>query len=84
MPVVADVYSHLADGEHPEPEEELEIEDDDDIGEDACGLFGIDLGDGTHPIDLDAGDGDGDGGVAASIDTHGTSSTGGTVVHVNL
>jgi len=78
MLVVADVYSHLADGEHPEPEEELEIEDDDDIGEDACGLFGIDLGDGTHPIDLDAGDGEGDGGVAASIDTHGTSSTGGT------
>ena len=49
MPVVADVYSHLADGEHPEPEEELEIEDDDDIGEDARGLFDIDLGDG---IDL--------------------------------
>ena len=78
MPVVADVYSHLADGEHPEPEEELEIEDDDDIGEDARGLFGIDLSDGTHQIDLDAGDDDGDGGVAASTDTHGTSSTGGT------
>jgi len=76
MPVVADVYSHLADGEHPEPEEDMEIEDGDDIGEDARGLFGIDLGDGTHPIDLDVGDGDG--GVAASTDTHGTSSTGGT------
>ena len=49
MPVVADVYSHLGDGEHPEPDEELEIEDDDDIGEDARGLFDIDLGDG---IDL--------------------------------
>ena len=44
MPVVADVYSHLVDGEHPEPEEELEIEDDDDISEVARGLFGIDLG----------------------------------------
>jgi len=76
MSVVADVYSHLADGEHPEPEEELEIEDDDDIGEDAHGLFDIDLGDGTHPIDLDADVGVG--GVAASTDTHGTSSTGGT------
>ena len=53
------------------------MENDDDIREDAAGLFGIDLGDGdgTHPIDLDAGDDDG--GVAASTDTHGTSSTGG-------
>jgi len=53
------------------------VENDDDIREDADGLFDIDLGDGdgTHPIDLDAGDDDG--GVAASTDTHGTSSTGG-------
>jgi hypothetical protein len=53
------------------------VENDDNIREDAAGLFGIDLGDGdgTHPIDLDAGDDDG--GVAASTDTHGTSSTGG-------
>ena len=53
------------------------MENDDDIREDAAGLFGIDLGDGdgTHLIDLDAGDDDG--GVAASTNTHGTSSTGG-------
>jgi hypothetical protein len=32
MLVVADVYSHHANGEHLEPEEELEIKDDADIG----------------------------------------------------
>ena len=37
MPVVADVYSHLADGEHPKPEEELEIKDDD------CNTSGVSL-----------------------------------------
>jgi hypothetical protein len=57
------------DGEHPV--EDLEIEDDDDIRDDAAGLFGIDLGDGSNPIDVDAGDGDG---VATSTDTNAASS----------
>jgi hypothetical protein len=46
--------------------------------DDAAGLFGIDFGDGTvgtQPIDLD-GDDD-DGGVQASTDTRGTSTTSG-------
>jgi len=62
MPVPADEYNHRADGEHPEAEEaveELEIENDDDITEGAAALFGINMGDGEHPIDVDSGDGDG-------------------------
>jgi hypothetical protein len=37
-------------------------------------LFGIDLGDGSQPIEVD---GNNDGGVAASTDTHGTSTISG-------
>jgi hypothetical protein len=73
MPVAADEYIHRCDGEHPDdPEEaveELEIEND-DITEGAAALFGIDMGDGDHPIDVDAGDG----GVDGSEDTNGASS----------
>jgi hypothetical protein len=65
----------VADGEHLEPEEtveEMEIENDDDIREGASALFGIDLGDASLPIDVDA---DGDGQVDGSEDTtNGTSS----------
>jgi hypothetical protein len=65
----------VADGEHPEPEEtveEMEIENDDDICEGASALFGVDLGDASLPIDVDAG---GDGQVDGSEDTtNGTSS----------
>ena len=70
----------LGDGEDqaPHPDDELEVEDDDDLCDDAAGLFGIDLGDGNQPIDLD-GD-DGDGGVEVSNDTHGTSTTSGKKV----
>jgi hypothetical protein len=60
----------------PHSDDELEAEDDDDLRGDAAGLFGIDLGDGTvdsQPIEID-GDDD-DGGVDASTDTHGTSTT---------
>jgi hypothetical protein len=48
----------VADGEHPEPEEtveEMETENDDDIREGASALFGVDLGDASLPIDVDAG-----------------------------
>jgi hypothetical protein len=59
MPVAVDEYIHHCDGEHlDDPEEameELEIENDDDITEDAAMLFGIDMGDSDHPIDVDAG-----------------------------
>ena len=70
----------LSDGEDqaPHPDDELEVEDDDDLRDDAAGLFGIDLGDGNQPIDLD-GD-DGDGGVEVSTNTHGTSTTSGKKV----
>jgi hypothetical protein len=57
------------DGEHPV--EDLEIEDDDNIRDDTADLFSIDLGDGSNPIDVHAGDGDG---VAASTDTNVASS----------
>jgi hypothetical protein len=53
----------VADDEHPEPEEtaeNMEIENDDDIREGASVLFGVDLGDASLPIDVDAGTG-GDG-----------------------
>jgi hypothetical protein len=53
-------------------DDELEIEDDNDLREDAAALFGIDVGDGNVPNDA----GDSDGGVAASTNTHGTSSVG--------
>jgi hypothetical protein len=56
----------------------LEVKDDDDLRDDAAGLFGIDIGDGTQPIDVD-GDDDDDG-VDASTDTHGTSTTSGKCV----
>jgi hypothetical protein len=65
----------VADSEHPKPEEtveEMEIENDDDIREGASALFGVDLGDASLPIDVDAG---GDGEVDGSEDTtNGTSS----------
>jgi hypothetical protein len=60
-------------GNGEQPVEDLEIEDDDDIRDDTAGLFGIDLGDGSNPMDVDAGDGDG---VAASTDTNAASSGG--------
>jgi len=56
----------------PYADDLLEVEDDDDIRDDVAGLFGVDLGDGNQPIDVD-GDDD-DGGVEVSTDTHGTSS----------
>jgi hypothetical protein len=59
----------VADGEHPDPEEtmeEMEIENDDGIHEGAYALFGIDLGDASLLIDVDAG---GDGQVDGSEDT---------------
>jgi hypothetical protein len=59
------------DGEHPV--EGLEIKDGDDIRDDIAGLFGIDLGDGSNPIDVDAGNGDG---VAASTNTNAAPSSG--------
>ena len=70
----------LGDGEDQAPhlDDKLEVEDDDDLRDDAAGLFGIDLGDGNQPIDLD-GD-DGDGGVEVSTDTRGTSTTSGKKV----
>jgi hypothetical protein len=55
------------------------VPEDDDIHEDATTLLGIDVDDGSVPIDVDAGD---DGGGAAtaigtgSTSTHGTSSVG--------
>jgi hypothetical protein len=54
-------------------------EDDDDIREDATALLGINVGDGSVPIDVDAGD-NGGGAVTVtgtgSTSTHGTSSVG--------
>jgi hypothetical protein len=71
MLVAADEYNHRADGEHPEPVEEMEIENDDDIREGTAALFGVDLGDASLLIEVDAG---GDGQVDSSEDTNGTSS----------
>jgi hypothetical protein len=51
--------------------DEVEMEEDDDLRDDATRLFSVDLGDAS--VLNDAGDGDG---VAASTDTHGTSSHG--------
>jgi hypothetical protein len=61
---VADEYPLCSD-------DEVEMEDDDDVRDDAAGLFGDDLGDASVPNDAIEG-----GGVAASTDTHGTSSHG--------
>jgi len=78
VPVVADEYNHCADGEHPEEAvEELEIENDDYTIEDTAALFGIDLGDGQHPIDVDADNGDGGVEVDGSGNTNATSSSNG-------
>jgi len=54
---------------------EAELKNDDDLHEDARAFFSIDLDDQQQPINLD-GDGDDDGGVTASTDTRGTSTTG--------
>ena len=55
-PVGADVPPHRVDCDDPEPKEELEIENDDVvIREDASVLFSINLGDNSHPIDVNAG-----------------------------
>ena len=78
----ADLHPPLDDGEDlaPHPDEvedmEAELENDDDLREDAREFFGIDLGDQQPPIINLDGDGDDDGGVAASTDTRGTSTTG--------
>ena len=70
VPVAADEYNHRADGEHPEEAmEELEIENDVDTTED-----GINLGDGQHPIDVDAGNGAGGVEVDGSENTNAASS----------
>jgi hypothetical protein len=71
----ADEHPPLGDGEDLalHPDDLLEAEDDEDLRDDAAGLFGIDIGDGNQPINVD-GDDD-DGGVDASTNTHGTSTT---------
>jgi hypothetical protein len=71
----ADEYPRHGDGEDRVDDDDLEIKDDDDLRDDVAGLFGVNLGDDNVSTDVDVGDGD-SGGVAASTDTHGTSSVG--------
>jgi hypothetical protein len=63
MPV-ADEYPLCSD-------DEVEMEEDDNFCDYVTGLFGVNLGDASVSNDADDG-----GGVAASTDTHGTSSHG--------